>query len=347
MSRRAQGQGATRRGTEEGSRGRRPPRTRAEILTRLSEAMQRRGYSGRTEETYLGWSRRFFRFVGPRARVLRPDDVNRFLTHLAGPQGLSPRTVNQAASALTFLYGEAFGIRLGDGGAPITRAKQGHRRPTVLTRTEVRLLLDELHGIPRLAASLLYGSGLRVGECMALRMKDLCLDSRTVTVRDGKGRKDRTTVLAREVVPALREQMGVVRTTHEDDRRGGAGWAPLPGALHRKLPGDGWLLAWQHLFPSPHLTVDRPTGHRGRAHLHPTVVQRAVGRAWARTGIPKRASCHTLRHSFATHALRAGIDPRTVQRLMGHKSLRTTMIYLHPEMPGEQIVSPLDLHSDY
>lgn len=335
-----------------GSRGgqRRPDarKARRELVERVRARIHQKGYSPRTEEMYLSWARRFLAFHKDRSPAsLGVQEVNRYLRHLAEDRSLSPKTVNQAASALAFLFRVGLGVEIGGWTKHLVRPKARPRRPTVLTRREVRLLLDELEGLPQLVARLLYGSGLRITECLTLRMKDVCLESRTLTVRDGKGRKDRNTILAREVVPALREQMHRVRRIHEEDRRAGGGWAPLPTALHRSKPRDGWMLAWQYVFPSPRESVDPKTDRRGRSHRTTTTFQKAVKLAGRRTGIPKIITCHTLRHSFATHALRAGMDARTVQNLMGHKSLRTTMIYLHPEMVGSGVISPLDLNSEY
>jgi integron integrase len=321
---------------------------RRELVERVRARIHQKGYSPRTEEMYVSWARRFLAFHRERSPGdLGVRDVNRYLRHLVEDRSLSPKTVNQAASALAFLFRVGLGVEIGGGSEHLVRPKNRPRRPTVLTRREVRRLLDELDGLPRLVASLLYGSGLRITECLTLRVKDVCLESRTLTVRDGKGRKDRTTNLAREVAPALRTHIGRVRRTHEEDRRGGGGWAPLPTALHRSKPRDGWSLAWQYLFPSPREHLDPKTQRRGRSHRAATSFQKAVKRAARRTGIPKIITCHTLRHSFATHALRAGMDARTVQTLLGHKSLRTTMIYLHPEVAGSGVFSPLDLNSDY
>ncbi len=321
---------------------------RAKILERVQARIRQKGYSPRTEEMYLSWARRFLREAGPRPpAALGVEDVNRYLRTLGEDAALSPSTVSQAASALAFLFRAGLGVEIGGWTRHLTRPKTRTRRPAVLTRREVRHLLDELDGLPRLVASLLYGSGLRINECLTLRVKDLCLESRTLTVRDGKGRKDRTTILANATLPALRAHMAERRALHREDQEAGAGWAPMPGALHRSKPEEGWSLAWQYVFPSPKLTVDPKTGRTGRSHRTTTTFQKAVKLAARRTGIPKVITPHTLRHSFATHALRAGMDPRTVQTLMGHKSLRTTMIYLHPQMAGGGVVSPLDLDSEY
>lgn len=323
------------------------PAWRRAILERVRAGIREKGYSHRTEEAYLGWARRFLRWAGDKPpAAVGHEDVRRYLRYLGEERSLSARTVSQAASALVFLFRVGLGRDV-SWSKRLPRPKKGSRKPTVLTRTEVRLVLQELDGLPHLVASLLYGSGLRISECLGLRVKDVCLESRTLSVRDGKGRKDRTTVLAREVTPALRRQMEAVGRLHRKERADGGGWAPLPTALHRSKPRAGWLLAWQYVFPSPKVTVDPKTRRRGRTHRSVSLFQRSVRRAGQRSGIPKVITCHTLRHSFATHALRAGMDARTVQSLMGHKSLRTTMIYLHPEMAGARVMSPLDLDPDY
>jgi integron integrase len=320
---------------------------RGAFLDGLTRKMRQRQYSERTEETYLGWIHRFLSYHGGRhPGALGIEDVQVFLRYLANERHLSAKSRNQAASALAFLFRVGLGIDVGGGKDGITRARGPQRRPTVLTRDEVKAVLAEMSGTTRLVAQLLYGSGLRLSEALHLRVKDVSLETRTLTVRDGKGSKDRETVIARRIAEALAAQIERTARLHDQDRRGGGGWARLPGALDRKSPAAGWELAWQHVFPASKESADPRTGRRGRWHLHPTAVQRAVRAAAKRTRIPKIITCHTLRHSFATHILRNGADPRTVQALMGHKSLRTTMIYLHPDLRTPGVVSPLDLLSD-
>ncbi|MDH5760201.1 MAG: integron integrase [Gemmatimonadota bacterium] len=321
-----------------------------------------RQMSYRTERTYLGWIRRFLREVlkstpaGPEARPTGGpgstpggstppisdlvEAARRYLEHLAVIERLGPSTQNQAASALSFFFREV--LRATEE-MEFPRARGPQRRPTVLSGQEVRKVLAELTGTKRLAASLMYGSGLRLSECMALRVKDVSLDPRRITVRVGKGGKDRETLLPAHIADELRVQIMRVADQHDKDRAAGRGWARLPKALARKSPSAGDDLAWQFIFPSRHITTDPATRRAGRHHLHPSVMQRAVKEAVKRSGINKAASCHTLRHSFATHILRMGYDIQTVKELMGHHSVKTTMIYAHVmDRPGFGIQSPLD-----
>lgn len=318
-----------------------------DALQRIARILRKRRYSERTVETYVGWARRFLARAGVQdVARLGEQDARRYLRFLAEERGLAAKSLNQAASALAFFYREAVGRDLAPEAEGWRRARGPRRLPAVLTRAEVRRLLEELRGVRRLQAELLYGSGLRVSELVGMRMKDVCLSSRTLTVRDGKGKKDRATVLPRSVEAELAMHLMKVARLHERDRREGAGWAALPGALCRKSPRAGYDLAWQFIFPSRKITTDPRTRRRGRWPVHPTSLQRAVKQAARRTRIPKTITCHTLRHSFATHLLRSGTDPRTVQSLMGHRSLRTTMIYLHPQLAGPQVISPLDQYSE-
>jgi integron integrase len=293
------------------------------LLDTLRRTIRARGYSAKTERAYVGWVRRFVQFA---AAARRPGDLEgsharAFLEHLATAEGLAAGSRNQAA-------------------AP-------KRVPTVLTHREVLRVLTELHGKYFLVAMLLYSAGLRLEECLRLRVKDIDFELRQILVRDGKGRKDRHVPLARRAVDLLRTQIARVAELHHTDRAEGHGWAPLPGALHRKDPAAGHELAWQYVFPAATLHEDPATGRTGRWPLHATAVQREVKAAVRRSGIPKRATCHTFRHSFATEALRGGCDIRTLQHVMGHKDIRTTMIYLHVvEQTGFYIRSPLDRPDD-
>ena len=303
---------------------RKPAANHTALLTRLSRGMRTREWSPRTEEAYLGWIRRFLNFYsGRNPKELGRADVNHYLSYLANERGLAAKSRNQAASALAHLFREIGGVEIGGQNSGISRGKARPHRPTVLTRREVGQLLGQINGTPHLMASLLYGSGLRLTECLDLRVKDLDFEDQWLTVRDGKGGKDRLTLLPHGVMRPLERHLDLLRHRHRADRDGGRGWCQLPHAMHRKSPTAGYELAWQFVFPATRETTDPRTDRRGRYHLHPTTLQRAVKTAARRTGIPKTISCHTLRHSFATHMLRAGTDVRTVQKLMGHKSIRT------------------------
>lgn len=265
-----------------------------------------------------------------------------FLEALAEQFGLGPDSRNQAASAVVFLYRELYGRDYG-GREGVTRAKS----PTVLPRyaapEDVALTLRKLVGSKRVAAMLMYGSGTRVSETVAIRVKDLNLRNAELNVRRGKGGKDRTTVIPRAAVPGLRRCIELVETQHQDDLERGAGWAPLPGALHRKDPRAGWELGWQFVFPSTRVTEDPKTGRLGRRSLHVSAIQRAVKSAARAAGVHAPITCHVLRHCFATEMLRSGCDIRLLQRLMGHRDLKTTSRYLHIiDRPGLHVVSPLD-----
>jgi integron integrase len=310
-------------------------------LERTRRAIRAREYSPRTEDAYLGWIRRFLRFHDARrAETLTRRDVERFMVHLATERRLAAKSRNQAASALAFLYREVLEMPILE---RVARAKGPRRVPTVLSHREAMTVIGVLRGTHRLVVSLLYGSGLRLTECLKLRVKDVDFDLAQIVVRDGKGAKDRATVLPRHLVRPLEGQVQDVGAQHRSDRKQGRGWAPLPGALHRKDPGAGLTLGWQFLFPATRTKPDPTTGRPGRWHLHETAIQRAVKRAVRDSGIRKPATCHTFRHSFATQLLRDGHDVRTVQTLLGHKDIRTTMIYLHAiDQIGVGVRSPLD-----
>jgi integron integrase len=277
---------------------------------------------------------------GPHVTRLEPRHVEAFLEHLAIERNLAPKSRNLAASALAFLYKEVLGIA---GIDAVARARGGAHVPLVLSKREVKAVLDELRGRYRLMAALMYGTGMRVSECVSLRLKDLDFELAQITVRDGKGRKDRYAVFPELTQVQVRRQMARVEALHQRDRVSGAGWTPLPGALHRKMPGAGWESRWQFLFPAARTSIDPATGRRGRSHVHASAMQRAMKDAVRTSGILKPATCHTLRHSFASQLLRDGYDIRQVKDLLGHKDVRTTMIYLHAvEQTGLGIRSPID-----
>jgi integron integrase len=313
------------------------------LLDRVRSAIRTRHYSRRTERAYVGWIRRFILFHAKRhpAEMGGPE-VTRFLTHLAVAMRVSASTQNQALSALLFLYREVLDVELpwlGD----VVRAKRPVHLPVVLTREEVAAILHELHDVERIMASLLYGAGLRLLECCQLRVKDVDLDRRELTVRSGKGAKDRVAPLPRTLVAPLKGHLARVHALHAGDLRGGAGSVELPDAIERKYPRAPWEWAWQWLFPATRPYVDSVTGRRRRHHLHESVLQRAVREAVLKARLTKRATCHSLRHSFATHLLEDGYDIRTIQELLGHRDVSTTMIYTHVlNRGGRGVRSPLD-----
>jgi integron integrase len=315
------------------------------LLTQLRVAIRTRHYSPRTEEAYVQWVRRFVRFCDRRhPRELGPSDVTRFLSSLAVDAHVSASTQNQALAAIVFLYRDVLEMPIGWLNA-LVRAKRPRRVPVVLTRDEVRRLFVRLRdaGAAALVIELLYGSGMRLLEVLRLRVKDVDFGASQITVRGGKGDRDRHTVLPERIGDALLRHLAEVRARHERDATAGAGWVALPCALGLKYPNAGREWGWQWVFPAGRMYEDRPTGQRRRHHLHETVVQRAFKEALRASRIPKAASCHTLRHSFATHLLESGYDIRTVQELLGHRSVETTMIYTHVlNRGGLGVKSPAD-----
>ncbi len=310
---------------------------------RLQDRISARHLSPRTRATYVSWVRRLLAHVGGRNPAgLGRADLESFIEHLAVGLGLSGESQNQAASALVFFYREVYGLDLG-GKRGLSRAKPATVLPRYASPEEVAAVLASLPEPHRTAAMIMYGSGTRISETLDLRIKDCSLGVGELTVRAGKGRKDRTTVLARAAMPAIRLQIAHVEKQHIRDLESGGGWAPLPGALHRKDPRAGWELGWQFLFPSSKPSKDPKTGHLGRRPSHVTTVQRAMKAAVRASGVTTPITCHVLRHCFATEMLRAGCDIRMLQRLMGHRDLKTTSRYLHIiNRPGLNLESPLD-----
>jgi integron integrase len=273
------------------------------------------------------------------------DEITRYLSSLATDRGVAASTQNQALSAILFLYRDVLGVDM-PWVENLVRARRPDRLPVVLTRDEVRAIIRRLHGVPRLMAILLYGSGLRLLECARLRVKDLDFGRHQLWIRSGKGDKDRVTPLPGIIRVELARHLEIVKEQHAADLRQGAGWVELPWALGRKYPHAGRDWAWQWVFPATRMYVDRETGQRRRHHLHESVLQRAFKDAVRHAGIPKRATCHTLRHSFATHLLENDRDIRTVQELLGHRDVSTTMIYTHVLNRGPAgVQSPAD-HMD-
>lgn len=316
---------------------------RPRLLEQLRDAIRRRHYSPRTEEAYIHWVRRFIYYSGTRHPAeLGAAEVCAFLNHLARERDVAAATQNQALSALLFLYKEALGQPL-----PwldeLERAKRPARLPTVLTRSEAQRLLARMQGTKWLMASLLYGAGLRLRECLKLRVKDVDFDYRQILVRDGKGARDRVTMLPGSVVELLQAHLVRVKALHERDVAQGYGDVELPHALARKYPRAQYEWAWKFVFPSHKLSTDPGSGVIRRHHVYENYLVRGVKDAARAARIDKHVSCHTLRHSFATHLLEAGYDIRTVQELLGHQSVETTMIYTHVmNKGGRGVTSPLD-----
>lgn len=303
----------------------RPPR----LLDQVRAACRARHFSRRTERAYLGWIVRFIRHNGLRhPKDLAEEAATAFLNHLAVHGRVAASTQNQALAALLFLYRNVLRLDL-PWLKDLIRAKRPGRIPTVLSRGEVKRILESLDGVVALMALLMYGSGLRLLECCRLRIKDIDFERRQIIVRAGKGGKDRRTFLPRAALTALRVQIAKVLEQHAEDCRVGAGWVELPYAFSEKSPQAGRDPAWQWVFPATRTYYDPLLRQRRRHHLHESVLQREFREAVRRAGIFKRATCHTLRHSFATHLLEDGKDIRTVQELLGHKEVATTMIYTH------------------
>lgn len=316
-----------------------PPR----LLDAVRARLRALHYAYRTEEAYVGWIKRFIRFNDLRhPSELGADEVNAFLTHLAVTGRVAASTQSQALSALLFLYEQVLDRDVGRL-ASLVRAKSARRLPAVLTRDEVRLLLGALNGTPRLVATLLYGTGMRLLEALRLRVQDVDFALRQILVRDGKGGKDRRTMLPASLTGALAQQLDEARRIHDDDVARGAG-VTLPGGIARKYPNAAQEWAWQYVFPATALMRSSPSSHPLRHHYHHSAVQKAMRDAVRSTGLAKRASCHTLRHSFATHLLEDGYDIRTIQELLGHADVSTTMIYTHVlnNAGGRGVRSPLD-----
>jgi integron integrase len=316
-----------------------PPR----LLDQMREALRLRHYSLRTEQAYIHWTKRYIDFHGKRhPRELGPKEVEDFLSALAVQGRVSASTQGQALAALLFLYKQVLGVDL-----PwldeVVRAKRPQRLPTVLTPAEVSQVLDGMEGTHALMARLLYGTGMRLMECLRLRVKDVDLIRREITIREGKGNKDRMTMVPVALITGLGQQLQRTREHWQRDRAADTPGVQLPYALERKKPGEDKTLPWFWLFPGRELSTDPRTGIRRRHHAHEQGIQRAIKRAVLAAGITKPASTHTLRHSFATHLLESGQDIRTVQELLGHSDVKTTMIYTHVLNRGPMgVISPLD-----
>jgi integron integrase len=318
------------------------PRT-PRLLEKVRECIRARHYSVRTEDSYVGWIRRYIRYHGRRhPRELGATHVGAFLSALANDRKVSASTQNQALAALLFLYKQVLAVDLPwlEG---VTRARKPKRLPTVLTRAEAHALLGRMEGVHALMARLMYGTGLRLAECLELRVKDVELERREVMVREGKGAKDRITMLPESLVEPVKVQLESGRRIHDADRAAGVAGVALPHAYGVKNPSAATSWAWFWVFPQAHLSRDPRSGILRRHHAYEQTFSRALKRAAWQAKIVKPVSAHTLRHSFATHLLEAGYDIRTVQELLGHKDVSTTMIYTHVlNRGGRGVVSPLD-----
>ncbi len=326
-----------------------PPR---KLLEQVSDAIRIKHYSSRTEQTYKDWIRRYILFHNKRhPRDMGIDEIQAFISHLATERALSASSQNQALSAVIFLYRHVLKKEI-DFPSDIIRAEKSKTLPTVLTQQEALTVINNMTGLSQLMAKILYGSGLRLMECLRLRVKDIDFGNHTIIVRDGKGEDDRATILPDSLIPALQAQIKTVALIHQQDLKKGCGEVYLPYALAKKYPNASKEEMWQYLFPAVSLSIDphpspfrRGAGGevRRRHHIDPSVLQKAIRRAAQLTKIDKPISPHTFRHSFATHLLQNGYDIRTIQELLGHKDVKTTMIYTHVlQRGGLAVKSPLD-----
>lgn len=315
------------------------------LLDQARSIIRRKHYSSRTEETYINWMKRYIFFHDKKhPKDMEVPEIEKFLTHLAVREKVSASTQNQAFNAILFLYREVLGISMEGKNIAAIRAKRVKNIPVVLSKAEVRKILTLISGMQKTMASLIYGGGLRVMECVRLRVHDIDFELNEIVVRNGKGFKDRLTVLPESVKVELKEQVERVRIIHEKDLDNGLGSVCLPFALERKFKNAHKDLGWQFLFPASRIAEAQRTGIKRRHHIHESVLQKAVKKAARQAGIVKRVTPHTLRHSFATHLLMDGSDIRTVQELLGHKDVSTTMIYTHVlrQKGIRPVRSPLD-----
>jgi integron integrase len=320
-----------------------PDASKPKLLDRVRSHLRLNHYSIRTEQAYLDWVRRYILFPKKRhPEEMGEDEIAHFLTYLAAERNVAASTQNQAFSALLFLYQQVLGRKLNfiDG---VVRVTQPARIPVVLSKQEVHAVLAQMRGDYRLMTELLYGSGLRLMECLRLRIKDIDFAYNRIAIRDGKGSKDRVTMLPARLKEALRAHLDRVRELHRHDSARGGGAVYMPAGLDRKYPNAKRTWAWQYVFPASKASIDPRSGEQRRHHVQEKNLQNAVKMAMRKADIAKAASCHTFRHSFATHLLENGSDIRTVQELLGHKDVSTTMVYTHVlNKPGLGVKSPLD-----
>ena len=313
------------------------------LLDQVRDVIRKKHYSLRTEQAYVDWIKRYIFFHNKRhPKEMAAPEIAQFISFLATERKVAASTQNQAFNALIFLYKQVLGIDVGDIGKT-EWAKKPQRLPTVMTREEVSKVLSAMTGVHQLMAKLLYGCGLRLMECVRLRVKDIEFGQNQIIIRDGKGMKDRATMLPEQIKPLLQEHLNGVRIIHQHDLRNGLGEVYLPYALEKKYPRASREWSWQYVFPSEKISVDPRSGRRRRHHISEDGLQRTVQKAARTAGLTKPVSPHTFRHSFATHLLEAGYDIRTVQELLGHKDVTTTMIYTHVmNKGGLGVKSPLD-----
>lgn len=319
-----------------------PAPTKPKLLDQIRQRIRTKHYSQSTEKAYVQWIKQFILFHNKRhPREMGEKEISEFLSYLAVQRRVASSTQNQALCAILFLYRQVLGREVGE--LAIEWSKKPKNLPVVFTQAEVKVLLRQLSGVKWIMASLLYGAGLRLSECLRLRVKDIDFDYNQINVRNAKGNKDRVTMLPQILKQPLQEQLEKVKRLHDEDLRNGFGAVSLPFALARKYPNAGKALGWQYVFPSKQLSVDPRNGLKQRYHVLPCVLQKTVKTAMKAAGITKHAGCHTLRHSFATHLLQEGQDIRTVQELLGHNDLKTTMVYTHVlNKGGLGVTSPSD-----
>jgi len=318
--------------------------SKPKLLDQVRAAIRTKHYSLKTEKAYVHWIRRFILHHHKRHPAeMGEKEIGEFLTHLAVKENVAASTQNQALCAIIFLYHHVLNKELGDF-PELAWAKKPQRLPVVFTREEAKAVLQQLSGMNWLMAMLLYGAGLRLSECLQLRVKDIDFAYKQITVRDSKGGKDRVTMLPEKVIEPLKKHLEKVKKLHEKDLREGFGMVYLPDALERKYKNANKEWGWQYIFPATQISTDPRSGVKRRHHIYETVLQKAVKEAIRKAQITKHASCHTFRHSFATHLLESGYDIRTIQELLGHKSVETTMIYTHVMNKGGMgVKSPADI----
>jgi integron integrase len=316
------------------------------LLDQVRAAIRTRHYSIRTEEAYIYWIKRYILFHKKRhPKEMGQQEISQFLNHLAVQENVAASTQNQALCAIIFLYKHVLHIEIGELDS-VSWAKKPQKIPVVFTQSEAKAILNQLSGTNWLMAILLYGAGLRLTECLQLRVKDIDFEYKQINIRSAKGAKDRISILPEKAIDPIIKQIEYVTSLHEKDLKDGYDTVSMPFALERKYPKAGRDLGWKFIFPATQISTDPLTGLRRRHHLHPSVLQKVIKNALRNAGIKKHAGCHTFRHSFATHLLAAGYDIRTVQELLGHNDVKTSMIYTHVlNKGGFGVKSPADFLS--